>query len=177
MEPIVIEFQLTKSEFLYVLRRELVRRKNFIVTMILYGIVALIGVALMAMQESSGIFFILVGVVSPLYFIFLVYRMTSRIWNRTPGIEGTSKIVISETGIESTQSYVGGENRSIVEWSQYRTSHESQDFFLIRGSQKKARLRIIPKKAFSSEVDLANFREILERFTVFKNAKSERTKK
>jgi hypothetical protein len=100
MEPIEIEFQLTKPEYIALMRKLTFRRRNTRAYLAVYAAMAIVG-AVAAFFSWYGFVVLGVGAYSAVYVIWIFNRIPSRIWDRTPGSGGVTTVVASESGLEA----------------------------------------------------------------------------
>jgi hypothetical protein len=154
MEEAVAEFSWTEEELQTAFRLSFPRRIIVLstvsgCTMVLAGAV----VALLGYWE--GVVFIVLGLFNAIYIHWLPRIVSRKAWNVTRGLNGQQRITISEAGVVTEAPGL----QTTRAWSRIPFVVELGEFYFLR-LQATARGTPIPRRAFLSARDEANFRTL-----------------
>jgi YcxB-like protein len=147
MDPVILEFQFSESEYKRAVRRTFA--VGMLVPVVLY--------VLAGVLFKEIIWFCALALI---FVVMLTFLLPNRLWNATPGIKENRQYVFSEEGL-SVHSLSADARLS---WATQARSREYGEHYALRG-QRRGVLVIVPKRAFTRPEDQVTFRTLLRSHT------------
>jgi hypothetical protein len=162
METITLQFTLTKEDCIKTLRVTTFKRRRF---MHIFLVVLVIAVAIsqvfIEMNEGAVLWnwlFIAIIILGILYEYILHPILFTRRLEKHERIPVEMTLSADGSGIDSASRLA----RNKVEWSEFKSVQETEDYFYLTHKGAAQMIEIIPKRAFESEEQAQAFRELAE---------------
>ncbi len=161
MSPITVKFTMTRAEYVRAVRLLLLRQRIFwllIPTAVTWALYPLIGYWLAKNPVFKPDTLVYPAAAIAFFSLIFGWSPIAAVKKINPAIrDNPQEFRFSDGGIDCST----GVSQSKLDWNLWIKYGESREFFLLYPSRQAA--QIIPKRAFSSESELAAFRELLQK--------------
>jgi hypothetical protein len=157
--PIVIEYQLTKSQAVQAVRQRAFRKPGFWVANVVLLFVVAVSLIRSANQNTSGRWLYLAWAVFLVVSLPLMFTIIPRLRHRDPNRKGPQRLEVTEGGFRVQRVSTD----QIIQWAAVREVIETTDYYFLRPLGRVSGY-FIPRSAFSTSADEERFRRIMTKY-------------